>query len=222
MNFTPQDSGPIYAETLLYDGHDFIVEPWNLLSNLFFICLALFWLRSRYQYQLPASFLYCLIILAIGWVGGSLYHGFRNFELWYWMDFIPIYLLTFLASSWFWHQIRHWTIGFILFLFFFTPSIWQLNHQFNSPLIINLSYLGLMISIVLPIVILAKSHAFQNFFWMAATLASFALALFFRKFDIEFSRWINHGTHFLWHTFGALSVHFLIIYVGILRKNKLI
>lgn len=220
MSFSPLDSGPLYAETLAYTGPSPIIEPWNLASNLLFLGLVIFWWRKRRENHLPSFLRWGLALLFTGWVGGSLYHGLRNSEVWYWMDFLPIYALTFLISSWFWHRIWHWSLSLLVFIPLFTPSLVQLIYQNPSPLLTTLGYAGLMLALIAPIAIDAQVHRFIHFIWILLLLVAFGTALFFRQFDIELSRWLPQGTHFLWHVFGALSVHLLMIYISKLEKSR--
>jgi len=51
-------------------------------------------------------------------------------------------------------------------------------------------------------------------------VALFSIAIFFRTIDnTEISReFFPMGTHFLWHTFGALAVHAILSYVYLVKK----
>src|SRR5262249_1785758 len=72
------DGGPKSRETDLSRDR-WIVEPWNAATASLFILISLFWawkLRGRYRQFLFLSL--CLLILGVGGIGGTLYHGFRS------------------------------------------------------------------------------------------------------------------------------------------------
>ena len=220
MKFTPLDSGPLYAETLRDGIWPWLVEPWNTASNLLFLLIVIYWWK-RLAHHLV--FRICLIGLAVGWFGGSLYHGWRDRELWYWMDFLPIYCLVLIMSSVFWHRIKHWILGPILFLICFLPSAWQLVTGQVSSSLIAWGYGGLAVAIFFPLFLDAWYRNFQDIIWALLAISCVLAALIFRRFDLELTDWLPQGTHFLWHCLGALAIHFLLIYISrIENPNSLI
>jgi hypothetical protein len=98
------DGGPLYTET---DPSRLLVEPLNAVTALAFLVLVVAWavrLRGRYsRYPFLAC---CLPILAVGGIGGTVYHAFRASRLFLVMDFVPIYLLGLAATVYLWARIR--------------------------------------------------------------------------------------------------------------------
>lgn len=95
----PNDTGPVYAETL---AGRFPVEPFNTLSNLVFLFILVYWGVRVYKQPGEHRFLaWCLPVLGIGWVGGTLFHATRSHEVWLLMDWVPILLLCFAAVVYF-------------------------------------------------------------------------------------------------------------------------
>lgn len=205
MHFHPLDSGPIYAETRLYDGAG-LVEPWNVWSNLLFFVIVLFWAWRVLKRPTPVFFLIASPILFIGWLGGTLYHGLRNNEVWYWMDFLPIYLLAGMMALLCWRRVlpaRWRAVGTGVF---FLPVMMQHWFQSPGPMMIFTGYVSLAFAILTPISIESWVRSNAHSKWILAAAISFAIAIFFRQSDLYWSTWLSHGTHFLWHTFGAISV----------------
>ena len=111
---SPHDFGPIYSET---DLSRFPVEPWNSYSNLAFLALLSYWaikIRPHWRHYLLLTI--ALPILALGFLGGTIYHATRSSRLWLVLDFGPIFMLAALAAFYFWWQItrRAWLAGVLL------------------------------------------------------------------------------------------------------------
>ncbi|MEL6591520.1 MAG: hypothetical protein AAFQ68_15630, partial [Bacteroidota bacterium] len=68
---------------------------------------------------------------------------------------------------------------------------------------INFGYFLMAVTVLLPSILLLIKQRWQNVQWVLFALISFALALWFRIVDHE--AWLPMGTHFLWHSFGALA-----------------
>ena len=217
MKFTPLDSGPLYAETLRENIWPWLVEPWNTASNLLFLFLVIYWWK---RLGTQTVFRVSLLGLAGGWAGGTLYHGWRDRELWYWMDFLPIYGLVLIISSFFWHRIKHWALGPFIFMICFMPSVWQLFTGIVSSDLIALGYAGLAVALFFPLILDAWYRKFRDVGWALLAIATDLLAMIFRRFDLELSFWIPQGTHFLWHAFGALAIHFLLIYISRIQEEE--
>ena len=117
MSFVPLDSGPIYFETTLSDSH-WPIEPWNAISNLIFLAVALYWIFTihREHAKIPRNFRILISLLLIGWIGGTIYHGTRSGDIWYYMDMLPIYLLAFLVNLLAWQKITSWKWGILISL----------------------------------------------------------------------------------------------------------
>jgi hemolysin III len=216
MKYAPTDSGPIYAETLWYQTNtqNFlgIVEPFNAWSNLLFLALILYWgYHCWRQNWRPRLIVFCLPFLLIGFVGGFLYHGYRNLDLWYHMDVIPIMLLTYMVTVYFWSLVDRVLLGLILMLAIQTGGLFlSWYFDFNSALGSLFFYIPLAGNILLSVTasfVKGKIYSVSNLV-LASVLISFAL--FFRFIDIWAMRFFPQGTHFLWHVGGALSVHFLV------------
>ena len=94
-----RDGGMAYTET---DLGRIIVEPWNFATALPFLFLAIYWMFNIRREIKSHGFLFAmLILLMIGGIGGSVYHGFRWHQAFLMMDWMPIMLITFSASVYF-------------------------------------------------------------------------------------------------------------------------
>lgn len=95
----PQDSGPIYQETI---AGRFPVEPFNTISNFLFLLIILYFSRKVYaNYKQHLFLAYCLPVLFIGFIGGTLYHATRSAEIWLLLDWVPIVLLCIATAIYF-------------------------------------------------------------------------------------------------------------------------
>lgn len=210
----PLDSGPIYKETLM--GR-FPVEPWNTASNLFFLGIVIYWSIQVYKaYQVHRFIAYTLPILFIGYIGGTIYHATRSHEVWLLMDWVPILLLTVAVGVYYAIKQRlSWFYAGVLVVIptFFTFS---LKHLFDiSRNMANLvSYTLMAFAILYPMYGYLKKSDWKNGKWVLFALFSFVTAITFRSIDKLLSfELLPMGTHWLWHSFGALAAHFLITYI---------
>lgn len=205
------DGGPIYAETNL---NAFIVEPFNTISAITFLLLAVYWwnkLNGQYSRHIILSI--SLPLLFVGAIGGIIYHAFRSSALWLYLDWVPILAIGALMGAYFWYKIlkQWWKVLatlpvfaiFHLLVFKYLPI-----HSAN-----NISYALLGIYIIAPSITFLFRTRFIETKLIGSATAMFCMALFFRIIDPYTKGLLPMGTHFLWHTFGALSGYFLSLYV---------
>ena len=209
----PNDSGPIYRETIEGNG---IAEPWNALSNLIFLFIVLYWGFKIYKDLKQHRFLaFGLPVLLIGYIGGTIYHATRSHEVWLLMDWIPIVLLCLSAAIYFFwklHFKRRYITTIIAFPFFISFSI----EHFPIP-----SYLGNLIGysiivlvILFPLLRYLYLTGWRNKKLVFFSLSSFIVAISFRSIDLIIpEEFLYMGTHWLWHLFGGIAVYFLVAYI---------
>jgi hypothetical protein len=215
-NWNPDDGGPRYVETPVDPDHfsGLVAEPWNTGSALLFIIIAGGWawaLRGRYR---DHPFLtMCLPILATGGIGGVLYHGLRIYRVFFLMDVIPIFVLGLTVTLWLWIRLgpRLLHLLGLIALLALLQSIarYQLPRQWA----INVSYGSLAVLILAPVVLSMVRTKFRHAGWVYTSVACFAIAWIFRISDTVRPPLLPMGTHWLWHTFGALTTLSLSIYV---------
>jgi hypothetical protein len=223
------DGGPIYVETPgdPYTNPSWVAEPWNTATAALFIIIPLAWLwHLRGKWARHPFVVCCLPILLTGGIGGTLFHGLRKYRAFFLMDVIPIYFLGVAVSVYLWIRLRprfSHLLGLIAFVAV-TQLVWagsQLPIQWR----INVSYASLALLVLIPIlVVLVRTH-FQHARWIYTALACFAIAWISRIADKERPPLLPMGTHWLWHTFGAITTASVIMYVYriealSLRKNS--
>lgn len=211
-----RDGGLFYTET---NPSRFIVEPWNGASALIFIGIAWYWFRQiRGKLREQRFLAIALPILAIGGIGGTLYHAFRVSRVFLFMDFVPILLLCLMAGFYFFSRStgRWWLALLIMVGIFFLQGLMWSSVRNNatglpvqSAITLNYAMMGLMV--LAPLGWWLVKTGFRHGRWIAAALLSFGLALFSRLAD----PWalLPMGTHFLWHVFGAAACHCMLAYV---------
>ena len=217
----PADGGMIYTETNL--NHSF-PEPLNTITSCFFFILALYWIfrlkgfSKQYVFLSLASW-----ILLIGSIGGTLYHGLRQYPVFIMMDWLPISILCLLASVYFWIRFSgKWFVGLIALLVFLTLELQvrKLMQGNNLQSGISLNYAAMVFMILLPLVLLLIKMKGHNWQFIVSALISFGIALFFRVAD----SWplLTVGTHFLWHTFGAIATALMFVFLKRIADDRLI
>jgi hypothetical protein len=236
------DRGPRYTETPLdpYAADvPIIAEPWNTVTAGLFIAIVLLWIwRLRGRYRQYPFLMGCLPILLVGGIGGTLYHATRNSVVYFLLDVIPIFLLgvtggVYLAiQAWgragWWYLLGGMAsyIGFsLLFILVIAPLpiVRQLTRDPNA-LRVNVTYAALAVVILTPLIVCLMKTRFRQAGWVAAAFISFVIAWFFRLVDSRSASYMPMGTHWLWHTLGALSTALIIEYFyfieGQSRSNR--
>lgn len=214
------DSGPIYQETVL--GR-LPVEPFNTASNLVFLFVIVYWTIKIYPNFHKFRFMtYFLITLSIGYIGGTIYHATRSHEIWLLMDWVPIFILSVSGVVYFFRKLGvHWLVMSVLVIFPFALMFVLENIPSLPRSMKNLiEYSSLALVVLLPIFFYLRKTNWLFKGRILIGLLLFCVAIFCRTIDdTELSRaFFPMGTHFLWHTFGALAVHSIISYVYLVKK----
>lgn len=210
----PNDHGPIYKETI---AGRFPVEPWNTASNLVFLTVVIYWSIKVYPYFRDHKFLaFCLPVLLIGYIGGTVYHATRSHNIWLMMDWMPILLLCFAVVIYYFTKLNLpliiplLMISFPFILLFLLPRFVTLPRGMYPAI----GYSSLAFIIVFPIVYYLAQTQWQHGISVLLSVLFFALAITFRSIDHSANiPFITMGTHWLWHFFGGVAVHFLIQFI---------
>ncbi|RYF21594.1 MAG: hypothetical protein EOO42_10260, partial [Flavobacteriales bacterium] len=106
VNQLPPDGGMLYMETNM--AHLF-PEPLNAITAVFFLIIAIFWtIKIKGNFKAHPFLTYCLILLYIGGIGGTVYHSLRQWSVFIMMDWLPIMLLCVSAGVYFLAQSTRW------------------------------------------------------------------------------------------------------------------
>lgn len=207
----PNDSGPIYKETL---AGRLPVEPFNTFSNLFFLAIIIYFSIKVYKNYRQHLFLaFAIPVLFISFFGGTIYHATRSHEIWLLLDWVPIILLCLSVSVYFSFKVgTNWykktAILVLVFLLIFGVRI----IDWPEKLSISIGYLGTVFGLLLPVILYLIKTSFKNGLQIILAVFSFALAISFRVLDSQFVQ-LEMGTHWLWHSFGAIAVFFLMNFI---------
>jgi hemolysin III len=205
------DGGQRYTET---DLSHLIVEPWNGASAALFLLIVGYWafkLRGQYRRHLFLSI--NLPILAIGGIGGTLFHAFRVSEIFLLMDWLPITILCMAASVYFFIRVLdHWWQAALLVGLTLLSQVLMFQYEWLPiDLAVNVNYSVMGALILLPTVLLLWKTEFYAGKWVGYALAAFVLAIACRALDSE--ALLPMGPHFLWHVFGAVACYSMFQYV---------
>ncbi|SEB83863.1 hemolysin III [Tenacibaculum sp. MAR_2009_124] len=207
----PNDSGPIYQETL--QGR-LPVEPFNTFSNLIFIAILIYFgNKIRKNPKKHPFFLFAIPVIFSSWIGGTIYHGTRSHEFWLVLDWLPIMLVCLGGIVYFIGKIKKkWWQRLLLFVGFLTllivPRMLPLPKEYR----ISFGYLVTAFSVITPFLWYAYLTHWKNSRDIFLGILIFGIAIVFRTLDnlIEI---LPMGTHWLWHTFGGIAVFFMLNYV---------
>ncbi|MDT0685298.1 ceramidase domain-containing protein [Autumnicola psychrophila] len=206
----PNDSGPIYQETI---ACRFPVEPFNTFSNVFFLILAIYFGQKIYPDYKDHKFLALSIpVLIIGFIGGTVYHATRSHEIWLIMDWLPILLLCLAVSVYFIVKSTHGIWQRLISAIIVLTLVFGVRYLPFGRYQESMNYVGTALGLLLPIINYLFKTDFHHFLQILFALLSFSVAVSFRAMDKHMDD-LEMGTHWLWHTFGALSVYFLMEFI---------
>ena len=223
------DWGPRYTETPpdpYAPDSPRIAEPWNTVTASFFIVIVAFWVwRLRGRYSRYPFLCCCLPILLAGGIGGTLYHATRVSTVYFLLDVVPISLLGLAGAIYMLIRVGHtagWkrqvlfgggaVILYLLVNFVLFPTLQTTSLGGNPNWRVNLSYASLAILVVTPIVAVLIRTRFRHGGWFVSGLLSFVIAWFFRLYDLKLGLYLPMGSHWLWHTFGAITTALIFEY----------
>ena len=207
----PNDSGPVYLETV--QGR-FPVEPYNTFSNLIFLALIIYWGIKVYRNPKQQLFLaWVLPIIGISYIGGTIYHATRSHEFWLRLDWMPIMLLCAALVVYFiFKLVRKWWKRLLLVVLLLGTSFLLRILPLPSGWRISLGYVITAATILFPLVWYLIQTQGRNIRLVILAFVIFGVAIFFRSIDLT-QTYFKMGTHWLWHFFGGVAVHFLIDYI---------
>jgi hemolysin III len=220
-----KDSGPLYHE---FHAHDFIKEPWNAFSSLFFLVPVAFWIwRIHGQYRKYAMITALLPLLAMNGIGSTLYHAFRASDVALVLDSLPAMLMNLFLAWYMWNQVlkKAFLSGIMVIGFYavaFTTMI--MLQPYLNEMAGNLGYLMIGLSIIIPSIIFLFRTDFYRWYLLVGTFVLLGIALTFRSLDYPtpnpFPELLPMGTHFLWHITSALAVFTMGFYFKALRDRE--
>lgn len=218
INPAPPDGGMLYAET---DMAQFFPEPLNAVTAVLFLVVAVFWtIKIKDSFKVYPFLTYCLILLYIGAIGGTVYHSFRKWPVFIIMDWMPIMLLCLSAAVYFLAESTRWYYAVLTVVGYLTLMIVLRNYILtdNISLFINVNY-GIMAFLVLLSVLSYLIYTKWKYGkWVGFAFFSFVFALTFRVADKW--EWLSFGTHFLWHTFGTIAAFCMFNYIYLVQSGS--
>ncbi|WP_159799425.1 hypothetical protein [Flavobacterium sp. MK4S-17] len=218
---TPPDGGMLYAET---DLTRFFPEPLNMITSCFFLAIAIYWTFMLWGKGKQHTFLsFALVLLYIGGIGGTIYHGLRKWPFFIMMDWMPIMLLCVAAGIYFMVRATKWYYAVLFIIVYVAFQVFARKAMINSgdlQLFININYAILASIVLVPVSIYLIKTQFVNGKWVGFALLAFILALTFRVSDSW--QWLEWGTHFLWHTFGAVAAFCMFQYIYLINVKQLL
>ena len=228
MNFSdmilfqvPPDGGVLYAETNM---REFFPEPLNAFTSVFFLLLAIYWtykLRGKGKQHTFLSI--ALVLLYIGGIGGTIYHGLRQWSFFIMMDWLPIMLLCVMAGVYFLARVTKWYYAALLvaaYIAFQVVARETMITQGYTHIYLNINYAILACIVLFPVLAFLTVTGFRNGRWVWYAFVAFLLALTCRVVDMWY--WMETGTHFLWHVFGAVAAYCMFRYIYLVNETELI
>jgi hypothetical protein len=216
----PSDFGPIYTETLL--GR-FPVEPWNTFSNLIFLLVFARFFREIQQQprRYPITFI-SLMILLVGFFGGTVYHATRSHNIWLILDFVPIGVLVLLGTLFFWRKLTGSLLKSLLLLVVTLGAsrlvaYWLITER---QVRISFGYVMMAVAILLPAFLLSRKFRWKGRGTLVKAVISFSGAVLCRIGDSSWGKVLPMGTHFIWHILGGIATYYLFSFLLMMEGSE--
>src|SRR5262249_25635573 len=191
-----------------------------------FIVIVLAWAwRLRGRYANYPFLVCCMPILLAGGIGGTLYHALRTSRVFFLMDVIPIsalglagavYLALRLSRRWAWAYM----LGALLVYATVNGLVFRYVPRQNIQWAVNISYASLAALVLTPMAVVLVRTRFRHVGWVVAGVISFLIAWFCRLLDREAGEYLPMGSHWLWHTFGAITTALIVEYFYLVEGEK--
>ncbi|MFI2742134.1 hypothetical protein ACG2LH_05300 [Zhouia sp. PK063] len=211
LQVLPHDHGPLYKETVMTR---FPVEPFNTFSNFLFLAVVIYFGIRVYKNTKQHLFLaYCIPIIFLSFIGGTIYHATRSANLWLYLDWVPIIALCIATAFYFVFKTAKTNFGKVLWfviIFIITFGFRQLPLPQNFK--ISIGYIATALALLLPIFSYMYQTKWKNSVFVFMAILSFCIAIGFRIADKKLDL-LPMGSHWLWHSFGAIAVFFLMKYM---------
>jgi hypothetical protein len=207
-SISPIDWGPIYKETVY--GR-WPVEPWNTVTTLFFLIFVIFWaLKIKAQWKTHQLLAICLPIIFVGFVGGFLYHSNRDNRIWLIMDWGPIALTAIVCCVYYWRTLlSSWRLSLAATFAPLILIVGVLKTLLPRYSFLSLGYPLLATFVLIPLFISLRQKSFREIRFLLYAVVCVCVAITLRFLDkTEWMDFLPMGSHFLWHTVGALTCHF--------------
>ncbi|RYY35520.1 MAG: hypothetical protein EOP46_09760 [Sphingobacteriaceae bacterium] len=212
LQILPPDGSMPYTETNMAN---FFPEPWNMVTSALFLIPSFYWIIKLKGFDKNHAFLSVAVwLLLTGCIGSTVYHGFRQWSFFMYMDWVPIALLCMLASIYFIFRVtgnKFYGFGILVAFAGLELLLQELYYTYDKHVMFTLNYLLMVLMIVGPLLALLIKTRWKNGWLVAGAFTFFGLALFFRLIDTEAN--LPMGTHFLWHTFGAVATSMIFLFI---------
>lgn len=226
MDLSIQDFGPNYHEFI---AEATVKEPWNAYSSLFFLVPVIFWIiRLRGAYRNNWMIVLILPFLFLNGVGSTLYHAFRNSNIFLVLDFAPAIVICLITGTYLWTKILgkwYWGLSILIGAYLIAPLMIRLFVHWIGPVGSNIGYFTIGAAFLTPTLLILLKTKFYKWSYVAITVFLLIGAIIFRSLDHPtpnpFPELLPQGTHFLWHIFSALAVFSLGYYFYYIKEISL-
>jgi hypothetical protein len=154
-------------------------------------------------------------LLLAGGIGGTIYHARRVYPIFFYMDVIPIVVLAAMGSIYLWIRLKprgRQVLGLAGLVAVFAGLAGLFLFIGERHIAIVIQYIGLAVLVLLPVAIVLVRTEYRHSQLVKLAAVSFGFALLFRFLDPVSAPVLPIGTHWLWHTLGAVTTALLAEY----------
>lgn len=212
-----------YAVNPETDAAGFPVEPLNTFSNFIFLIVIVYWIRkTRFKTSLFPVLVLSLPFMFVAFICGTMHHALRSDKVWHHLNMLSIFYAVIMVCVYFWYRITgSWIKSFFcviiipLIFRFFLASI-----TIPGKISVSVVFVVMALAIFIPATIQCIINKLKYVSLLIFSSTTFVIALYFRETDWNLTSFLSHGTHFLWHIFGAVSVFSLLQYIYLIDRDK--
>src|SRR5262245_53425212 len=155
----------------------------------------------------------CLPILLAGGIGGTIYHALRRYPAMFYLDVVPIVVLVVMGSIYFWIRLRPklWHVLILAAFVSMSPLPFVFIIETHVAIVVHYIMLAILVLVPVGLVMVRTNYRHSNLVKLA--LVTFGFAILFRFLDpVSAPVLPSLGTHWLWHSFGAITTALLAEY----------
>jgi hemolysin III len=215
-----KDGCAVNAET---DYGTFPVEPLNAVSNLFFLVVIFYAVKKvGFRFGKYPLIVTVMPILSLGVLSSIMHHLFRAEKLWNTINMLAIFYAVIMSCVYIWYRIsERWMHAFLYTMMMpFIFWIFFLGSGGNAKLTVSIIFTAFSVTLILPATIYCFKTQLKHLNLLAFASFLFTLGMIFRVLDFKLLSYFPHGTHFLWHFFGAGSLFLFLRYIYLIDEER--
>jgi len=208
------------AET---DYSSFPVEPLNAVSNFFFLIVIFYAVKKvGFRFGRYPLIVTVMPIISLGVLASVMHHSFRTEKIWNTINILAIFYAVIMTCVYLWYRISGRWLYAALYTMMMPSLFWffSIGAERISKLTVSTLFIAFSVTLILPAMIYSIQNRLKHIDLLAFASLFFTIAMLFRVFDFKLLKYSSHGTHFLWHIFGAVTFFLFFRYIYLIDEER--